>query len=202
VALLLILGLNTRGYFMIKKSTQRPIGHAQSVMHRKGLARMDTLPGNKVRVFQHLLALLDAEPWLLTGDERSLIGQVVLAQAQPPQHRALSDNLSQGSTYIDHTHNRATVYHYPELSPRHQVIAKLAAQVASNHTTGKPVETNYGLQSSLREEEVLEIVEIAALFHYTHRLNRTLGFVPTQPLVKQPSLHIVPDPLPYFYEGA
>ncbi len=187
---------------MSKKSIQGPIGQAQLARHRKGLARMDTLPGNKVRVFQHLLALLDAEPWLLTGDERSLIGQVVLAQAQAPQHRALSDNLSQGITYIDHTHNRATVYHYPELSPRQQVIAKLAAQVASNHATDKPVETNYELQSSLREEEVLEIVEIAALFHYTNRLNRALGFIPTQPLVKQTSPHIVPDPLPYFYEGA
>ena len=136
------------------------------------------------------------------NDERSLIGQVVLAQAQAPQHRALSDNLSQGITYIDHIHNRATVYHYHQLSPRQQVIAKLAAQVASNHATDKPVETNYELQSSLREEEVLEIVEIAALFHYTNRLNRALGFVPTQPLVKQTSPHIVPDPLPYFYEGA
>jgi len=136
-------------------------------------------PDDLERSNTYLLPFLDPAQGRLPYPERELLATVVSAENRCTYchiHHvgrlagALGDRARAERIAIDHRH--------VDLSTRERALADLAVKITRDPRTVTAADLDALRAEGLTDEEILEAVEIAALFNYTNRISITLGIVP------------------------
>lgn len=136
-------------------------------------------PGDLERSNTYLLPFLDPNQGLLPYPERELLATVVSAENRCTYcHIHHVGRLAEALGDRARAERIAIDPHHVDLSPRERALADLAIKITRDARTVTRDDLDTLREQGLSDEEILEAVEIAALFNYTNRISITLGIVP------------------------